>query len=294
MQAIEAISLLFALMFAGSIFRARFSSATWFGWASRILINFLYWILVPITFIDTFSTRGLSTDLILPLLSSLILIATVWGIVKAFKPIEDPSIEKGIILNSTVQNNLFVGFPVLYSLFGDAVMSLYFGFIAFIFAILLPDLMGKGKFSFLTILENPVIIGMLIGLTIHYTLPPFSQEVASALFWAPSLLSYLSIFATGLSLQMSLEPVKRYNRAFLINALFKFVLNPIVNLFLLVFFSLPPLYRNEVIILSLMPPASFNTVMAMKYNWKPEFVASSSFFLTIASLLLVLAVFHIL
>ncbi len=293
MEAIEAISLLFALMIAGSIFKVRFSSERWFARASKTLIDFIYWILVPLTFIETFSIRGITSDLVLPFLSSTILITAVWIIMRFFRPISDSSIEKGVLLNSTVQNNLFVGFPVLYSLFKDAVMSLYFGFVAFIFAILLPDVMGKGKFSISIFLKNPVIIGMAIGLAIHLTIPTLSSDISSTLFWAPTILSYLSIFATGLALQMNLEPVKKNSKAFLINAIFKFILNPFVNIVLLNFFHLPPLYRNEVIILSLMPPASFNTVMAMKYNWEPEFVASSSFFLTMVSLVLVIITYHL-
>lgn len=281
-------------MLLGSLFRSTLSSRSWFDRATKGLINFLYWFLVPLTFIGTFSVRGITKDLILPFTSSTFLVIVVWALIKLTKPTRDPSIQKGILLNSTVQNNLFVGFPVLYSFYGDAFMSLYFGFVAFIFAILLPDIMGKGKPSLKIILTNPVIIGMFAGLAIHYLVAGISNVVSSALYWAPTLLSYLSIFATGISLRMNLGPIKENKGGFIATAIFKLMVNPIVNLILLQFFTLPALYRDEVILLSFMPPASFNTVMTMKYGWKPEFVASSSFFLTIASLVIVSIVYHIL
>ncbi|MEM3182495.1 MAG: AEC family transporter [Fervidicoccaceae archaeon] len=294
MEAALAISLLFSLMILGSIFRAYFSSRSWFEKFSKGLISFIYWLLVPLTFIDTFSSRGLSKDLVLPLASSTLLIIIVWVIVKVLKIADEKSIERGVILNSTIQNNLFVGFPVLFSLYGDATMSIYFGFVAFVLVILVPDLMGRGNFYLLAFLKNPVIIGMAIGLFIHYTSPELSSYISTYFFWVPSLLSYLSIFATGLALRMDPEPIKKYKSEVIATTVFKFILNPAVNLLLLSFFSLPHLYRNEVIILSFMPPASLNTVMAMRYNWRPDFVASSSFLLTVVSLPIVLLVYHML
>jgi len=294
LEAAEAIALLFGLMIIGSLFRRSFYDKSWFQPFSKGLIDFVYWILVPLTFIENFSRSGVSRDLVIPLISSVLLIAIVWSAVRSSHCIADKNIEKGVILNSTIQNNLFVGFPVLYSLFGDATMSLYFGFIAFIFAVLLPDIMGRGRFTAEALVKNPVIIGMILGSSVHYAFGQISSYISSLLFWAPSALSYISIFATGLALQMNTEPIKKNLKAFLISFAFKFALNPAVNLLLLSLFSIPPLYRNEIIILSFMPPASFNTVMAMKYGWNPEFVASSSFAMTVISLIAVMFIYHLL
>ena len=65
------------------------------------------------------------------------------------------------------------------------------------------------------------------------------------------------------------------------------MVNPLIHYLVLLLLPVPPLYWKELMIISIMPPAVMNTVIARIYKWYPELVASITFVLTLVSLVLV-------
>lgn len=285
---IKAITMLFSIMFIGTLYNRLFKSSSWYIASTKALFNIVYWILVPLTFVEKFSATGVSSILLFPLVSLsiylLIAYAIIWKI--NFKDKETKYI---VFLNSINQNNLFIGYPVLYAIFKDATMSLLFGLISIILVIIVPDFLGSGSLFSKRLLINPVVIGLAIGLFIHY-FSSNGNEVTSALSWVPSALSYLSIFMMGVQLTLNFKSVLFDKKAFLIMNVIKFAVNPLVYIPIMYAFNLPVLYRQEALVLGIMPPATLNVVMAYKYNWHPDYVASSIFIMTIMSLLFVILV----
>ncbi|HEW64310.1 AEC family transporter [Fervidicoccus fontis] len=283
---LESIALLFAIMFAGFFYKRLFINYNWYPTTAKILFNIVYWVLTPLTFINNFSESGIMSVLIFPFvaITTFVLIA---GVIICKMSFKDKETKYVVLINSVNQNNLFIGYPVLYSAFRNATMSLYFGLISFIYAILIPDIIGSGKVLSKRIILNPVILGFFMGNVIHYATPYIASNIPILLFWAPKALVYLSIFVMGMQLTFGTDIFREsFRKAFYVMAFMRFVLNPIVYLPYIYIFHISQLYMYETILLGIMPPATLNTIMALKYNWHPNFTASSTLILTIISLIL--------
>ncbi len=286
MPVLGSISLMFAIMFVGYLYKRVFARYKWYPVSSRTLYNIVYWVLTPLTFIESFSKTGITGMLALPF-ASITAYALVAAVIIWRMDFGDEKAKYVVLLNSINQNNLFVGYPILYSAFGDATMALYFGLLSFAYTILAPEIITGGATLSLRLLTNPVVIGFALGNLIHYATPSIAATISNMLCWTPKTISYLSIFVMGMLLDLSRGWLSnKLKRAFYTTALIKFVLNPLAYLPFILLFHLPPLYAYETIVLGVMPPAVLNTVMAAKYGWHPEFTASSIFILTIASLIL--------
>ncbi|MEM0506152.1 MAG: AEC family transporter, partial [Thermosphaera sp.] len=79
--------------------------------------------------------------------------------------------------------------------------------------------------------------------------------------------------------------LKGVGRPLFISAIYRFLLSPLVTG---VFAFIVGLSTNDAIqltIVSAMPPAVMNTIMASKYGWRPDIVAYVTFILTIPTVL---------
>ncbi len=273
-------------MFAGFFYKHCLERFGWYRATAKALFYVLYWLLTPLTFIRSFSNSGITSVLLFPFVALTANLLVAGAIVSRLK-FDDDQTKHVVLIHSVNQNNLFIGYPVLYSAFGNATMSLYFGLVAFVYTILVPDIIGSGKPSLKTLAANPVIIGFALGNLIHYGAPSMACRVPSFLFWTSNALVYLSIFVMGMQLSFSARVLRgELRHALYVIALMRFVLNPLVYVPLILVFRISRLFAYESILLAIMPPATFNTVMALKYNWDPEFASSSTLILTVFSLAL--------
>jgi len=283
---LRSIGDLFAIMFAGFLYKSYLRKFRWYSFTARTLFDIVYWVLTPLTFIKSFSATGVTSVLLFPfvaLTANLIVAGSiVWRM-----DFGDGQTKRIVLIHSVNQNNLFIGYPVLYSAFGNATMSLYFGLVAFVYTILVPDIIGNGKPSMRTFLVNPVILGFAFGNVIHYAVPSAAWHVPYLLFWTSNALVYLSIFVMGMQLSFSARVLKgKLRHALYVIGLMRFVLNPLIYVPFIFIFRLPRLFAYESLLLGIMPPATLNTVMALKYKWDPEFASSSTLILTVISLAL--------
>ena len=132
-----------------------------------MLFDLVYWVLTPLTFIKSFSGSGITSVLLFPFVALTANLLVTGAMIWRMK-FEDDQTKHIVLIHSVNQNNLFIGYPVLYSAFGNATMALYFGLVAFVYTILVPDILGSGKPSLKTIAVNPVTIGFALGNLMHY------------------------------------------------------------------------------------------------------------------------------
>lgn len=180
---------------------------------------------------------------------------------------------------------------MLLIMFNDISAAAMYSLVIFILHITIAGLLAARRENILvSILEIPVIYGFIAGTIIHYTIYEQYQVLTPITAYTHSLLSYSAVYVLGYTLPLTLAHVKQYMKALYITGLWRFLASPLIHYTILLFLTIPNLYWKEIMILSIMPPAVMNTVIAKVYNWKPELVASITLILTLTSLIIIAAI----
>jgi predicted permease len=248
------------------------------------LTNVIYYFLVPLAFIYTFSTRSLAkTDILI--VASFVAYITVAGL--SFKYVSrgwGDDVRNAVLLTALFPNAVFLGFPVSLALFGDVKIASILGLATLTLNVLVPDFIALKKISLLKILKLPALVGFLIGVLLNQLGGP-GAVVSGILWWSPKTLSYLATFVLGLKLQLGGNAYGVVKKPLLVTIFYRFIIAPLVA----VCFSLSVGFTQsesvQLAVVSGMPPAVLNTLMASKYGWRPDLVAYITFILTIPTVL---------
>ncbi len=281
---------LFSFIGFGFLAQYVFRGYSWFSRGVGFLSKFVYYVLVPVVFFDVFMVRGLgiadvgvlATTTLYVLVSVAVLLYLLRG--------RDSSIRYGVVITSTFQNAVFLGFPVIMLIYGDLTPAAMYSLTLFIYHLLVAGLLASGRSSITRSLLNlPILYGFLLGSIAHYTLP--SSTISSLHFvLEPShpLLSYTAVFVLGATIPFNIGLIHGYRWEVLLIGAWRFIASPIIHYAILLLLELPPLYEAEIMVLSVMPPAVMNTVLARIYGWKPELVAGATLVHTLISLFIII------
>ncbi len=253
--------------------------------AIHLFSKFLYFILLPLVFFDTFAKRGLVVaDASIFTIAIIYVFVSVLALMKI--PINsDHRIRNAMIITSIFQNNVFLGFPVLLILFNDIGAAATYSLVIFILHISTAGLLAASEENILiSVAKIPIIYGFLGGTAVHYLLPSIYPVLEPLLEPTHQLLSYGAVFVLGYTLPLTLRHVFIHKKCFAIITLWRFLVSPVMHYLMIILLPMPTLYKMEIMVLSFMPPAVMNTVIARIYGWEPEFVASSTLVLTLISL----------
>ena len=252
------------------------------------LSKVVYYILLSAVFLDTFASRGLELADANVAITTLIYVVISIAILVNLRFLRDPISRRAVAITSTFQNSVFLGFPVLMIVYGDIGAAAMYGLMMFILQILISGLLAVAKQNLLkAILKIPVIYGFSIGVTMHYLFSDIYQWMAPILAPTHLMLSYGAVYVLGATIPLSIKPIAIHKIEALIIGLWRFLISPIIHYILITILELPPLYEAQIMVLSIMPPAVMNTVIARIYNWKPEMVASTTMLHTFIGLLII-------
>ncbi len=280
---------LFGFMGLGFLAQIIFRGRNWFGVVVNGLSKFVYYVLVPIVFYDIFMVRGLDiADLGILGTSTIYVVVSVSALMVLLRG-RRTSLRNGMIITSTFQNAVFLGFPVVMLLFGDLTPAAMYSLTLFIYHLIVAGLLASGKSRLVRSLLNlPILYGFLAGSAAHYTLnSSIIGSIHPLLEPSHPLLSYTAVFVLGATIPFELGIVHKHKLELLLVGSWRFVASPIIHYAALQLFGLPPLYDTEILVLSLMPPAVMNTVLARIYGWEPELVAGATMIYTVLSLFVI-------
>jgi len=245
----------------------------------------IYYIILPLVFIDTFARRGLElADLSILIVSVTYVVISI--VVLLFIPFKkNGALRKAVLLMSIFQNNVFLGFPVLLLLYNDISAAAMYSLIIFVLHISVAGLLAGGRENILySVAKIPVLYGFILGTLIHYTI--YRQYLSIAFILSPfhTILSYGAVYVLGYTLPLTLGHVREYMEVLYITSIWRLGVSPLIHYILLLLVPIPLLYYKEIMVLSFLPPAVMNTVIARIYGWKPEVVASITMILTLITL----------
>lgn len=291
MDPIVTVFLLFGFIGLGVLSRVLMGKNKLFNLFMNVLNKFIYYILLPFVFLDIFASRGVElADINIALTAFIYVVISVIVLLKI--PLNyDRGLRNSIVITSIFQNNVFLGFPVLLIMFNDISAAAMYSLVIFILHILVAGLLAARKENILvSILKIPIIYGFIAGTIIHYIIYEQYQAITHITIYTHSLLSYSAVYVLGYTLPLTLSHIKQYMKALYITGTWRFLASPLIHYTILSFLTIPNLYWKEIMILSIMPPAVMNTVIARVYNWKPELVASTTLILTLTSLIIITAI----
>ena len=251
----------------------------------QLFSEVIYYIILPLVFMDTFAKRGLELADLSILVVSFTYVATSI-VVLSFIPFKkNGELKKAVLLMSTFQNNIFLGFPVLLLIYNDISAAAMYSLVIFILHISVAGLLAGGRENILySVAKIPILYGFILGTLVHYTV--YRQYILIAFILSPFhyILSYGAVYVLGYTLPLTLGHIKEYMGALYITSIWRLGVSPLIHYLLLLIVQVPLLYYKEIMILSFLPPAVMNTVVARIYGWKPEVVASITMILTLITL----------
>jgi len=203
-----------------------------------------------------------------------------------------------IVFNSTFLNSMFLPFPLIYAFYGDLSVALLFSLPIIIvhntIGILLASYWGHGRVGKKTMLQTltfPPILAFFAGLLARSLLANFVFSTAFDALHSLGLLTiYLSLVLVGLSIPISRDSLFVFrNRVTGLITLNRMLISPILTLILIAVLNPMEIAKNTILIMSLMPPAITNLVIASKFGLDVRATSQSIFLPTLVSLGIIFA-----
>ncbi len=278
------VTLIMVGFVAQVVFKRILNLAEEFEKVVKKLVNTVYYVLIPLAFVKTYVERGLAVTDVWIALSFLLFMTLAFASVKRIAGKRKGGYVEALVLTSIFPNSVFLGFPVSMALFNTIRVASMMGLVTLTLNVALPDFMALKKFSIRKILTLPAIVGFVVGVIGHYFASEIIPHVSSILWWAPPLLSYSAIFTLGARLPLSLKVLKSNIYFILTAGIYRFIVAPLVSYATVLAVGIDWFDGLQLIVVSMMPPAVMNTLMAQKHGWKPELVAGATVTLTFAFL----------
>uniref|UniRef100_A0A7C4HFK4 Uncharacterized protein n=1 Tax=Staphylothermus marinus TaxID=2280 RepID=A0A7C4HFK4_STAMA len=269
-----------------------FSLSNFYEILLRKLVFTIYNILAPLSLFIVFSSRGLLRIDLIILINFLLFMFITYYLTTL---VCSNDIKNVVFIQSTFPNSVFLGFPISLLLFGNIRIAALIGALTVALNFIVPDLIVLKKLSTKSFLQLTPLYGFTTGLIFHYTL---SNEITSIfrtyLWWTTPLLSYIAVYTMGMRIPLRIESsFIEYIRIILFTGFARYVLAPLLSFLTSLLAGFDSEDSLQLIVVSMMPPAVLNIVVAQKYNWDSQLVALTVSLLTIIFLTIVLPILYI-
>lgn len=248
--------------------------------------DLVYYILIPLAFIKTYAERLLSINDLCIVASVLTLVASIYLSMKILVRESDDKLWNSLFITSCFPNAIFLGFPLSMLFFGSIRVASTYGLAMLILNILLPDFIAIKKINWRRLFTLPALIGFITGVSAKLILDDNANIVVNVLNWSPMLLSYTATFLLGCRLPLKITNIPRKTRFIAISGVYRFVFAPLISMIVALIFRIDFETAKQITLVSSMPPAVLNTLVAHRYGWFDELVAYSTVVLTFISLAL--------
>ncbi len=261
------------------------------GRVSRLIFNYL----LPILMFETFASNplplealGVAVLVLVYVTASLVALVAVTGLIGL-----EPRVRASVVMCSTFQNTAFLAFPVVLSLYGSLLpAAVYTVFSIILFYVVLAAVVALAngdKLSPSGVLGGaariPAIYGVALGVAAN--LSGFAQVIPGVVMEALSLAGmvgvYLSAMVVGLAFPASRRALAP-TLPILVIAGWRMLASPAIHAVLASSLVQQDLWYREILVESIMPPATANTVVAYIYGFDTETTTRSTVMLTVASL----------
>lgn len=248
------------------------------GKTTDLLTRIVYYILIPLAFFTTFARRGLLyLDIYIALYFALFTLV-IYGITYRFYSGSERYV---FFLLSAFPNSVFLGFPVCYALFGNVDIAAVFGTLTIALGIAIPDALVGRRTLVKALLSSTAILGFTLGVIAHYVFKPLAVKAHSLLWWSAPLLSYVATFTMGLSIPVKFNEFSKYARFLVAVGIVRFVIAPLLTVPVSTLVGFSRESALQLAVVSMMPPAVMNVLVARKYNWSPQLTAVGTVLLTV-------------
>jgi hypothetical protein len=212
-----------------------------------------------------------------------------------------------LVLNSSFMNVVYIGFPVVYAVLGPeflgpaALYAMGIGIPHLILGTTLASLAAKRRITLrlvaMSILTFPAAFALIaallfVGFQAH--IPPIIPNAFDK-YVAPF---FFIIMLSVVGFQIPLVNPRRYTKQLVSVGAFRFIVAPIITYLMILAFGLSlgdapvPSSAPPAFLLSAMPPALFNVILAHTFGLDTKLYGALVFYLTWVSLLLVLPIMH--
>lgn len=248
----------------------------------KLLANITYYLLIPLAFFYTYSTRRLEAGDALTVLYFLLFMALMlFLLVKRGSRSNDSGFRLALFLASTFPNAVFLGFPISLSIFGTIRVAAIFGLATLALNILVPDFLSLRRISWRRAAGIPALYGFIAGVLVNSSGDPNLIKAVSVLSPVPMILSYTATFLLGIRLSPSITTTRESVRFMLITSAIRFALAPFLAYVYSLALSIDRDTMLQLVVISSMPPAVLNTLVAERYGWRPELVSTATFIITL-------------
>ncbi|RLG84348.1 MAG: transporter [Thermoprotei archaeon] len=289
------IALLFIVVFIGLIVKKLFGSWKIFSRSIDLFSKTLYYVFFPVIFYNTFAARGVSiADLSITCIALSYVVFSVILLKLSFSRTNNVRLANAFIITAVFQNNVFLGFPILLTLYGSVEYASMYSLVMLILHILTANLLAAKREQLLkSIISIPVLYGFILGNITHYLFIEIYDFTSVINNYVSIILTYGAAFVLGYSLPLQIRELNKWLKPLFFLGLYRFVISPLLHMVLLNVFVIPVNGFYQLIVEALMPPALMNTVISRIYNWDYEFVSISTLITTFISIPLVFSLYFL-
>jgi hypothetical protein len=250
--------------------------------------EYLYKFLLPVMIFNIFMNRGVGKeDIGVAFVAITYLLLTT--ILLYFITRKLSYEERGaVILSGVFMNSGFLAFPILTVLYGDIKPAIIYSSINLTIQLITASVIGRGdlRTTLYNVIKTYQIYFIFLGIGANLT--AIKQQLPTSLLLVlniiTSLTIYGSMFVVGASLPSPQEFKSMINKSVILVILTRLAISPAINLLLAFLLIDDPFIIKSIILISLMPPAVINTVLAHIHGFNSEEVAYVTFILTPISL----------
>jgi len=261
---------------------------------SRTISILVLYILVPLLHLKIFATLEISHQLAYVVL--IILFYNIFSLIfLSFllrREINKP-VKYSTILAATFQNCGFLPLPLCMIVCNDVTIVIVYVFLQIILLYPLAVLMastnqslgGKLKQAFIKILLTPVITFSIVGLLLNFTgatylIPDLILKIFGIL---GQIGIYMSLLVVGLEIP-SWKLMGGVNRQESLILVWRLGVSPILHLIPSYLLMINPIWFKQMIIESIMPPATMSVVLARIYGFSTEIISKTILISLVVSL----------
>ncbi|MEM0236319.1 AEC family transporter, partial [Thermofilum sp.] len=153
-----------------------------------------------------------------------------------------------------------------------------------------PDLIVSKRAPLRAIASSTGFLGFIAGLLCFYTLGDLARSIHELIQWSSPLLSYTATFTMGLRIPTRINYTSEVREMLLLTSIYRYLLAPLLALAFVVVLDMSLVDKAEFVVISLMPPAVMNALVAEKYGWNSQLIALTIALLTVLFLVLIFPV----
>lgn len=199
--------------------------------------------------------------------------------------------KKNIVIFLSIFSNCgFMGFPLMYSIYGQmgvlytSIFNVVFNLFVWTVGIIIFS-GEKGKIDYKNLLLNPCVIAVAIGLINMFFSLELPYVVNKTCISVGSMTTPISMMIIGASIsQTDIKKIFGDYSLYYISV-FRLILIPFMTYLILSLFSIDPIVRNVIIICEAMPGAALCVIFAETYNENTQYASQAVFFTTMLSII---------